>query len=149
MRLRESPFQSVKTSMLSGSVTPCIVSNFLDQVQTKGSKESEEVVKNCAALAYSAGSDTTVSLLESWILAMAMFPDVQKHAQNEMDSVMGINHLPDFSDRPSLPYLEATMLEALRWNPTAPSGTLRNLFISPEAGQGSSIPRYPTRGNRR
>jgi cytochrome P450 len=54
---------------------------------------------------------------------MAMFPDPQRRAREELDSVVGGNRLPDFSDRESLPYLDALLLETLRWNPMVPLGT--------------------------
>ena len=53
---------------------------------------------------------------------MAMFPDAQRRAREELDSVVGGNRLPDFSDQESLPYLGALFLESLRWNPVAPLG---------------------------
>ncbi|KAF8730042.1 hypothetical protein AX14_005772 [Amanita brunnescens Koide BX004] len=118
-RLRESPFESVKAAIASGKVRPCMVSEFLEKPHDAA---SEEILKNCAGLAYAAGSDTTASFLESWILAMAMFPDAQRRAREELDSVVGGNRLPDFSDRESLPYLDALLLETLRWNPTVPLG---------------------------
>lgn len=59
---------------------------------------------------------------------MAMFPDVQRRAREELDSVVGGNRLPDFSDQGSLPYLDAVLLEAFRWNPVAPLGIQIPLF---------------------
>ncbi len=53
---------------------------------------------------------------------MAMFPDAQRRAREELDSVVGGNRLPDFSDRETLTYLDALLLETLRWNPTVPLG---------------------------
>jgi len=53
---------------------------------------------------------------------MAMFPDIQKKAQDELDSVLEGSRLVDFGDRPSLPYTEAVYKEVLRWHPLAPSG---------------------------
>jgi cytochrome P450 len=61
---------------------------------------------------------------------MAMFPDAQRRAREELDSVVGGNRLPDFSDRESLPYLDALLLETLRWNPTVPLGIRTLLFFS-------------------
>jgi len=40
----------------------------------------------------------------------------------DIDSVVGKDRLPDFSDRPALPYLDAILRETLRWNPVAPMG---------------------------
>lgn len=58
------------------------------------------------------------------MLAMVLYPDVQAHAQAELDSVVGPSKLPDFEDRPSLPYVEAVLTEALRWMPVTPLGTI-------------------------
>ena len=54
---------------------------------------------------------------------MVLYPDVQKEARNELDQVLGPHRLPDFSDQPSLPYIEAIVRETLRWNPVVPLGT--------------------------
>ena len=53
---------------------------------------------------------------------MAMYPDVQKKAQAELDAVIGSHSLPDFSDRPNLPYVEAVVKECLRWHNVATLG---------------------------
>lgn len=51
---------------------------------------------------------------------MVLFPDVQKKAQKQLDQVLGSLRLPEFSDRLSLPYIEAILKETLRWNPVIP-----------------------------
>ena len=53
---------------------------------------------------------------------MALYPEVQKKAQAEIDAVVGSNRLPDFNDRPSLPYINAVVKESSRWNLAAPLG---------------------------
>ena len=53
---------------------------------------------------------------------MALYPDVQKKAQAEIDAVIGPHRLPDFCDRPSLPYINAVVKESLRWNLVIPLG---------------------------
>ena len=60
---------------------------------------------------------TTVRI---FLLAMALSPEVQKRAQAELDTVIGANRLPLLSDRNSLPYVEALVMEIHRWNPIAP-----------------------------
>jgi cytochrome P450 len=49
-----------------------------------------------------------------FIFAMTLFPDKQEKAQQELDAVVGLNWLPEFSDRSSLPYLDAVLQEVLR-----------------------------------
>ena len=60
--------------------------------------------------------------MQTLFLAMALYPEVQKKAQAEIDAVIGPNRLPDFHDRHSLPYINAVLKETLRWNLVAPLG---------------------------
>ena len=55
---------------------------------------------------------------------MALYPEVQKKAQAEIDAVIGPDRLPDFQDRPSLPYINAVVKESMRWHLVAPLGGL-------------------------
>lgn len=62
-----------------------------------------------------AASETTVTATMSFILAMLKYPEVQRKAQQEVDSVVGTDRLPEFSDQPHLPYLSAVLKEVLRY----------------------------------
>ena len=53
---------------------------------------------------------------------MVLHPEVQKKAQAEIDAVVGRDRLPDFRDRPSLPYINAIVKESSRWNLVTPLG---------------------------
>lgn len=53
---------------------------------------------------------------------MALNPDAQRKAQAELDSVVGGDRLPQFSDRESLPYVNALVKEVIRWHTVAPIG---------------------------
>lgn len=57
------------------------------------------------------------------MLAMTLYPDVQRQAQAEIDTVVGHDRLPLFSDRTKLPYIEAIVKEVVRWRPIDPLGT--------------------------
>lgn len=46
---------------------------------------------------------------------MVLFPEVQIKARAEIDAIIGPDCLPDFSYRPSLPYLESVMYEVMRY----------------------------------
>jgi cytochrome P450 len=69
---------------------------------------------------YSGGADTTVSSLMTFFLAMILFPEVQKKAQEEIDRVIGNTRLPVSSDKEKLPYIEAVLKETHRWHPVGP-----------------------------
>lgn len=53
---------------------------------------------------------------------MALYPDVQRQAQREIENVIGTGRLPGFSDMVSLSYIEAIVLETMRWHPVTPLG---------------------------
>ena len=63
-----------------------------------------------------------ISVTGSFLYYMAVNPDVQEKAQREIDNIIGTHRLPDFSDRPSMPYLEAIYREVLRSRPASPLG---------------------------
>lgn len=57
---------------------------------------------------------------------MTLYPDVQRRARAELDSVISPgSRLPDFDDRANLPFLDALEKEVYRWNPISPMGTGR------------------------
>ena len=53
---------------------------------------------------------------------MVLSPESQRKAQEELDSVVGLDRLPDFEDRKNLPYINALCKEVLRWHPVVPIG---------------------------
>ena len=58
--------------------------------------------------------------MQALFLAMAIYPEVQKKAQAEIDTAVGPHRLPDFEDRPSLPYINAIVKELMRWHVVVP-----------------------------
>ena len=62
----------------------------------------------------------TVSSIACFFLVMALFPEVQCKARQELDKVIGDNQLPQFDNRESLPYINALVKEVLRWHPVVP-----------------------------
>lgn len=48
---------------------------------------------------------------------MTKYPAIQQRAQQEIDNVTEGKRLPTFNDRERLPFVEAVMLEVLRWSP--------------------------------
>ncbi|OBZ77169.1 O-methylsterigmatocystin oxidoreductase [Grifola frondosa] len=113
------PHNYVMGQMAAGTAIPNFTSINLEK---DSSPESEVLIKSTAASLYSGGADTTVSAVMSLFLAMTCFPDIQKKAQHEIDTVVGSDRLPVFADRERLPYINAICLEVLRWNPIATLG---------------------------
>lgn len=86
------------------------------------SDDDAHTIKWSAAALYGGGADTTVSTLISFILAMTMFPEAQRKAQEEIDRVTGGTRVPVLADQEHMPYIEAMVSEALRWCPILPMG---------------------------
>ena len=61
---------------------------------------------------------------------MVLYPEVQKKAQAEIDIVIGPSRLPDFGDRPSLPYINAVVKEARRWHLVGPLGKIFFIILT-------------------
>lgn len=53
---------------------------------------------------------------------MTNYPEVQQKARAELDAVVGTGRLPEFTDQPKLPYINAIISELLRWQPVLPLG---------------------------
>ena len=118
-----APFDSLEQHIASGQTNECFGASALETFRdTDKVQDFEQIVRiGCGAL-YSAGEETTGSILTVFMLAMTLFPEVQKRAQEEIDRVVGTDRLPDYDDRSSLTYVEAVYRETLRWRPTAPQG---------------------------
>ncbi|KAF3055373.1 Cytochrome P450 monooxygenase [Trichoderma lentiforme] len=63
------------------------------------------------------GSETTSSMMQSIIKVLAMNPEAQKKAQEELDRVVGPSRLPTWEDSPNLPYIRALIKELHRFAP--------------------------------
>ncbi|TCD68727.1 hypothetical protein EIP91_010011 [Steccherinum ochraceum] len=127
--MRDRPFQDVKNAMSAERAVPCVAYNLITQIQDEhgatGSAltaDQETIARDVAGVAYAGASETTTAKAEAFVLAMAMFPEVQRRAQAELDRVVGASRLPDFNDLSALTYLQAVIMENLRWMPTLPLG---------------------------
>jgi cytochrome P450 len=76
----------------------------------------------------------------TFFLAMTMFPEVQRQAQEELDRVIGGTRLPVSKDRENLPYIEAIMKETHRWHLVLPMG-LPHTSTEEDTCRGYRIPK--------
>jgi cytochrome P450 len=113
----EQPYAFVKQQMREKKHKTSFLSQAIENIGSDA--DMERIHKWSASSMYLGGADTTVSALMTFFLAMTLFPDVQKRAQAELDSVMG-DSLPMSSDRERLPYIWAVVQETHRWHPVAP-----------------------------
>ncbi|KAF5364651.1 hypothetical protein D9758_005513 [Tetrapyrgos nigripes] len=146
--LKDQPWEKVQSEIAAGTALPSFVTRNLEGIDTASvSEQVIEEIKNCAGVAYLAGSDTSIALMRCAILALATHPEVQERAQKELDSVLGTGgsngRLPDYADREDLPYLSAIISETLRYYPVTPLA-LPHACLEDDVYEGHYIPKGST-----
>jgi len=134
----ERPYAFVEHQMTQGHSNESFLARLMDH--GKDTSEDKYINKWVAASIYQGGSDTTVAAIYGFYLAMTLYPDVQKTAQEEIDRVVGSERLPTMDDRNSLPYVDALVKEIIRWWPVGPMG-LPHLNTEEVAYRGYRIPK--------
>ncbi|KAJ0268694.1 hypothetical protein CBS470a_013809 [Colletotrichum nupharicola] len=116
----DTGYKFVEDQMASGKKND----SYLSRAMSSSEDTPENVHNNkwTAASLFGGGADTSVASIATFFLAMAKYPEVQQKAQEEIDRVIGSERLPNLDDRDKLPYIEAIVLEILRWHPIGPMG---------------------------
>ncbi|KAJ3563542.1 hypothetical protein NP233_g8875 [Leucocoprinus birnbaumii] len=139
--VRDEPFTETKKAVRGGTVSSCFVTESFSRNNGGHDSEVQEFLVKCvAAQVYLGASETTFTAIATFILAMLLHPRVQKLVQQEIDAVVGRERLPEFSDRPHLPYLSAVFKEVLRWNTPFPLG-IPHLTTEEDTYLGYRIPK--------
>ncbi|XP_022089645.1 cytochrome P450 2J3-like [Acanthaster planci] len=113
-----------------------------DDNGTDNNNEDDESILSvhnmCATASdlFMAGTETTSTSLRWGLLYMLAYPDVLAKVQRELDSVVGRDRLPTMSDKPRLPYTEATLMELQRIANILPLG------IPHQASQDTTLQGY-------
>ncbi|KAF8837245.1 cytochrome P450 [Paxillus ammoniavirescens] len=123
IKMVETPYQYAKRRM-EASQQPAfsMVSDHIARMQKFDEPYRSGYTTALKHASATAIIESTSSTLRSFTLAMVENPRVWKRAQAEIDAVIGMDRLPDFGDRPSLPYVDAVLREILRWQPVGPLG---------------------------
>lgn len=122
-KMLDFPYEYAETAFKQGNYQPSFVSKCLENLSNDSSppEDAKDLIRQVAVAIYSAGIDTMEAQVRLFILAMALHPDVQKKAQEELDNIVGRDSLPSFNDLPNLPYFNALCSESLRWHPASPT----------------------------
>ncbi|KAJ3569370.1 hypothetical protein NP233_g5089 [Leucocoprinus birnbaumii] len=126
VQMAEDSYAATLQTLNNGTALTSFLSENM-ALQNEGPDEEISLndLKRVAQQVYGAGFETTSVALITFILAMLLYPDIQRRVQQELDSVVSTNRLPDFSDQPNLPYLSAVLKEVFRWNTPVPLGVPR------------------------
>lgn len=87
-----------------------------------------------------AGTDTTTNTILWSILYMALKPDMQEKVQAEIDAVIGRERPPSLTDKPSMPFTEATIMEVQRMTVVVPL-SVPHMASENTVFQGYTIPK--------
>ncbi|KAF5335041.1 hypothetical protein D9758_017439 [Tetrapyrgos nigripes] len=131
-------YGNVKRSMFSGKAVTSVASTLIENEKKYGLSDREATW--CLATNYVAGAETSSSTMAWFIMSMVLNPKIQKRGQEELDGVVGRDHLPKLADIPRLPYIQALVKEILRWRPIAPLGLPHQLNVDDDY-QGLYIPK--------
>lgn len=138
----EKPFAFTERSLATGFISPCMVADHLLELDDSSSNSAwqKKAIKESAATAFGAGTETTAAVLLNFILVMILHPDVQQKAHKLVDSVVGQKRLPTFHDRPSMPYIDAILRECMRWRPVFPLAIM-HAAVESDVYEGFYIPK--------
>ncbi|QRV89137.1 cytochrome P450 family protein [Ceratobasidium sp. AG-Ba] len=151
----KEPFELVLKQMAEGTAKESFTSKLLQpEVEDNIDDETKEHVKQLSGNLYGAGTDTTFSGIQSFFLAMALYPEVQAKAQAEIAAYIGQKSdtagetmlLP--VDKSNLPYTSALVKEVLRWHPVLNLINHRSShFDDCNVASNGKIYRIPARSN--
>ncbi|XP_009695122.1 PREDICTED: cytochrome P450 1A4-like [Cariama cristata] len=97
-----------------------ITDSLIEHCQEKSAGEdahvplSNEMIIGIVGDLFGAGFDTVATALSWSLMYVALYPDIQKRIQEELDQTIGRERKPRLSDRGTLPYTEAFILEMFR-----------------------------------
>ncbi|KAI6155467.1 cytochrome P450 [Pisolithus tinctorius] len=121
----DDPVKYVQDKMAAGTATTSFVGDLFEmEIGNDLVSFKDEAVKAVAATVFLAGAETV-------------------KAQEEIDRVVGDARLPEFKDREHLPYVEALLIETLRWKPIVPL-MLRHTTTAADVYHGMYIPKDTT-----
>ncbi|THU79723.1 cytochrome P450 [Dendrothele bispora CBS 962.96] len=156
-RAFDFPVEYVRRQMTNGTAQPSFVHYLLEDLNAslEGIEDSpkkqilyqEELLQiaGAAGTLYTAGGETSYASLQTFILAMTLYPEVQRSAQDEIDRVLGVHdkrvsRLPEIEDRENLLFVECVLQELFRWHPVVPLG-VPHRSTADDVYNGMSIPK--------
>ncbi|CAK4033461.1 O-methylsterigmatocystin oxidoreductase [Lecanosticta acicola] len=116
--------RDIRTRRSKGGSRGTFMDRILDQADSEnrldGLTHSDHELWFIGGSITEGGSDTTASMLTAFVQAMAAYPEIQRKAQAQIDSVIGSDRSPTWRDYQSLPYVAQCVKETMRWRPVTP-----------------------------
>ncbi|KAL1740755.1 cytochrome P450 [Schizophyllum fasciatum] len=132
-KMNTIPYNRIVEEMEAGTAKSSFILKILEEEerrQQNGEPRSltERGIQGLSGAVYTgepALADKPTQTLDSMIIfifAIVNHPEVQARAKAELDAVVGPSRMPDFADRPNLPYIERIIQETFRFWPVIPVG---------------------------
>ncbi|KAH6899267.1 cytochrome P450 98A3 [Coprinopsis sp. MPI-PUGE-AT-0042] len=149
-RVAKVPYDEAKERLEGNTGTdgyPSMVQHFIASADTGLSEnerhERDEVGRFTMSLSFLAGADTSFKSIATGLGlfgALAMHPEVQQKAHDEIGRVVGHSRLPGLNDLEQLPYIKAILKELARWHVVTPF-TIPHLSREDDSYKGYFIPK--------
>ncbi|KAH8889206.1 putative cytochrome P450 [Thozetella sp. PMI_491] len=136
-KLYMSLFRDTEERLRRGLSAESLVGQLIESQDKHGLDEEHMAYVGGALL--EAGSDTTASQLQSFLLGCLQNPSVMKKAQTEVDRRCGVDKVPNCEDLIDLPYIEACMHEVLRWRSVV-AGGVPHMLMENDTYKGFFLP---------
>jgi cytochrome P450 len=100
---RDLLHEAVEKALEENKAAPSIAASMSTDLSEESTQEAIFMARALPHNIYAAGIDPSTATIQSFVLAMVLYPEVQKRAHEEMDSVLGHGNLPQFGDESALP----------------------------------------------
>lgn len=114
-------YRDMKARVQSGTAPDCFVKDFYLAAASEQEVDDLDAAYAAGGMV-EAGSESTSSAINAWVIACLLYPDVVRKAQEEVDRVCGSDRMPEFSDEADMPYIRAMVKETMRWWPITKIG---------------------------
>ncbi|ETS87774.1 hypothetical protein PFICI_01602 [Pestalotiopsis fici W106-1] len=128
-----------KERIESGNACPSFIGDML-QDKDADRLDDRQIAHN-AAHGFGAAMDTSANTILGFIKAMVLFSEAQAKAQREIDAIIGDSRIPEWKDRPVLPYVRGVVEETLRWAPSPLSAAVPHSVKEDDVYNGMTIPK--------
>ena len=118
-------WQTFLKERLLGGASDDFIAIYLDALKKNDEKEldqtfSKRMLRNVSFDLMIAGSQTVASTIAWLLLYILHDKELETRLHTEIDEIIGPDRTPSLTDRPSMPYMEAVILEGLRIACAAP-----------------------------
>ncbi|THG94643.1 hypothetical protein EW026_g6867 [Hermanssonia centrifuga] len=144
--MRDRPFRTVRDNSSYEGPTQPVAQKLIQTLEdnyagTSAYAYQERIARDATGIAYAAAVDTVGSAFQ--LTTTPSDKTMQQKARQELDAVIGDTRLPEFEDFDALPYIQAIVLESLRWLPVLPLSIPHKVMVEDEY-QGYRIPKGST-----